>query len=42
LEAATVIARLVASGAPRLRVAGLRWKDAMVLRGFDELRLELT
>jgi cytochrome P450/FMN phosphatase YigB (HAD superfamily) len=42
LEAATVIARLVASGASRLRVAGLRWKDAMVLRGFDELRLELT
>jgi cytochrome P450 len=44
LEAATVVGRLVASGAQRLRIAdaGLRWKDAMVLRGFDELWLELT
>ncbi|MFL6138207.1 MAG: cytochrome P450 [Frankiaceae bacterium] len=44
MEAAAVVERLLSGGARRLRVAeqGLEWKDAMVLRGFDRLWLELA
>jgi cytochrome P450/FMN phosphatase YigB (HAD superfamily) len=44
MEAAVVVERLVAAGVTRLRVGdrGLRWKDAMVLRGFDELWVEVS
>ena len=44
MEAATVLERLLAAGVRRLQIArqGLAWKDAMVLRGFDRLSLELA
>jgi hypothetical protein len=44
MEAATVVERLLAAGVRRLQIAGqgLEWKDAMVLRGFDRLSLELA
>jgi cytochrome P450 len=43
MEAAAVVERLLAAGVRRLGVAeqGLEWKDAMVLRGFDRLWLEM-